>query len=131
MLSVLLTSNNKKTISDIESFKKKFGILLTVVQLNENTLIKALDLQVDLLLYDMDGHSMNHLETLRILKKLLNHVPIVVLTEDNSIETMKYLAQLKIYYSALKPIRKTELEGVLHGFEAMQDYRSKRVSIAV
>ena len=107
------------------------GLPYHIQSLNENTIMNILEHPVDLLLYDMDGYKMNHLDTLRIIRNLISHLPIVVLTDDNSLDTMKYLAQLSIYYCALKPIRNVEIESVIHAVRSLKLNRKNCHSISV
>ena len=117
--SCLLVSKDQNTIQSIDSISKRRNFRLTLQPVIDNVILSTLEKPPDLFFFDMMNDTKSHMDTLNIIKSLNPRLPIIVLTEDNSIDTLKNLAQLNIYYCALKPIQTNEIECLIDAIKAI------------
>ena len=74
---------------------------------------KLLENNVNLLILDLYSPQSMNFDSIDIIRKLRPRLPIIVLLIDNSLETLKTLAQKGIFYSTTKPIQAEEIMEVL------------------
>ena len=78
---------------------------------------------VDFMILDWESYNSDHKVIIDIIKKARPRVPIIVLTEDNSLETVRKLTQSSVFHVAIKPIEKNEMEKLI---EAVKRFHKKR-----
>lgn len=115
--SLLLTSKDKRLMKSVETISQRLKLNYNLQPIIEAAILTTLEEDINLFLYDMCDYTENHFDTLKVIKRLNPALPIIVLTEDNSIETLQRLAQLKIYYIILKPVQNGELQKVIHALQ--------------
>lgn len=112
--SLLLVSMDQNVIDAVGSMTEKQNLDLTLQPVLDSVILTTLEKQFHLFLYDMKNTSESHMDTLNVIKNLNPDLPIIVLTEDNSVDTLKNLAQMNVLYSAIKPVQIREIESIVH-----------------
>jgi len=79
-------------------------------------ILKILEKKFNMVFIDLNSYDNTDIELIRILKMVRSQLPIITLSTDNSIATLRKFAENGIFYYALKPIRAEEIEIVLNSF---------------
>jgi DNA-binding NtrC family response regulator len=116
--SVLLASNDSELDVLMRGVLEKRNFNYDYQPAADVAILSAMDHPVDMLFYDTTDTE-DHFDTLSVINSLNPRLPIVVITNDNSIETMKNLAQLKIIFRVIKPVQMHEIESILDAVHAM------------
>lgn len=87
-----------------------------------NSILKILEKQVDLLVVDLAFQENSSLDLIKILKRMRPRLPIIVLSDDFSLDTVRKFIESGVFYCAMKPIQICEIENVL---EAVMRYYKK------
>ena len=110
--SVLLASNDSELDGLIRAISEDRNVQYDHQPAVDVAILAAIENPVDMLFYDTTDTE-NHFDTISVINSLNPHLPIVVITDDSSIETMKNLAQLKIFFRVIKPVQMREIECIL------------------
>jgi DNA-binding NtrC family response regulator len=119
--SVLLASNDSDLDMLMRGILEKRNFKYDYQPAADVAILSAMEGPVDMLFYDTTDTE-NHFDTISVINCLNPRLPIVVITDDNSIETMKNLARLKIYFRVIKPVRMHEIESILDAVNSMEKY---------
>ena len=71
------------------------------------------------MILNVESYNSDHKVIIDVIKNERPVVPIVVLTEDNSLETVRNLTHSGVFYVAIKPIQKNKMEKLI---EAINNY---------
>lgn len=93
-------------------------------------IIKALDQELFFLILDLDRAKSNFLDLIGIIKKTRPRLPIVTLSKDNSLQTLRSLTEAGVFYCILKPTDSSEIEKVLEAVVRLHEKRLKRPELA-
>ena len=77
---------------------------------------------VDFVILDSDSYTSYDKVVVDIIRKARPKVPIIILTEDNSLETLRDLTQSGVFHSAIKPIQKNIMDKLI---EAVKRFHQK------
>jgi len=103
--SVLIGSADESVVvSLVEMVRKDFGREATVVKESSDFLLEALDKQVDLTIIDVSLSGLPVSRTISIFKKSRPRVPVIVLSDDYSVETGSSIMEHGIFYYVYKPV---------------------------
>ena len=116
--SLLLASNDSEMDNLMLMISEKLDVEYNHQPAVDASILTAIGNPIDMLIYDLSDAE-NHFDTISVINSLNPNLPIVVITDDNSMETMKNLAQLKIFYRVIKPVQMKEIESVLDAVQSM------------
>ena len=121
--SVVVATEDPVIINQIGSILVQHDYSILVEKSAIKSILKILEQEIYFLILDLDILSNSHLDLINIIRKTRPRLPIVVLSEDNSLETVRELSQAGVFYCALKPIQTGEIEEV---FEALERFHEKQ-----
>ena len=82
-----------------------------------SSILNILEKETSLVFLDLDMLDNDTMDYIQIIKKTRPKLPVIVMIEDSSIETVRQLVQAGVYYCAIKPFQREELDLVLDGME--------------
>lgn len=126
MLTVLVVSDNPQIERQLSDFFCGREYTVKNQKCCEKAILTSFEDDTDLCIYDIDTSSDHHFDTINIIKKLQPSLPIIVLSEDNSFEHLQKIAQLKVFYCAMKPLQMGELESVVDSVERTKMFKNNQ-----
>lgn len=124
--SAVIASDNKAIINHVVKFLSKHDFSVLIVKTSFDSILKILKYKVDLILIDLDAVTAEDIESIKILKKIRPRLPIIILTEDNSVEAIRKLTQAGASNIVVKPLKNSRLEQML---EAINNYYQVQTNI--
>jgi DNA-binding NarL/FixJ family response regulator len=73
--------------------------------------------EVAYFILDFELANNSNLELINIIRRIRPRLPIIIFSEDNSEHTIGEIAELGIFYYALKPLNVEEIEKVVDAAE--------------
>ena len=117
--SALLATKNFKLRNQLSTILMQHNYTVINIKSAIESITQALEHQVDFMILDLESYNANDKVAIDIIKKERPKVPIIVLTEDNSLETVRELTHSGVFYVAIKPIQKNKMEILI---EAINNY---------
>jgi len=117
--SALLATKDFKLRNQLSTILIQNDYTVINVKSAIESISQALEHQVDFMILDLESYNANDKVAIDIIKKERPKVPIIVLTEDNSLETVRELTHSGVFYVAIKPIQKNKMEILI---EAINNY---------
>ena len=111
--SSIIMSQDSVIINQISELLLRYDYSVTIEKSIMKIISKLLENNVNLLILDLYSPQSMNFDSIDIIRKLRPRLPIIVLLIDNSLETLKTLAQKGIFYSTTKPIQAEEIMEVL------------------
>lgn len=115
--SSIIASEDTNLINQMTDILLQHDFTITIEKSIMKIISKLLESNVNLLILDLDSPQSINFESIDIIRKLRPRLPIIVLSTDSSLETLKALAQKGIFYSTTKPIEAEEIQEVLEALE--------------
>ena len=111
--SSIIMSQDSAVINQITELLLQYDYSVTIEKSIMKIISKLLENNVNLLILDLYSPQSMNFDSIDIIRKLRPRLPIIVLLIDNSLETLKTLAQKGIFYSTTKPVQAEEIMEVL------------------
>ncbi|MBD3290978.1 response regulator [candidate division KSB1 bacterium] len=111
--SLIIATEDSEVISQLSKIFLAEDYTIIIEKSQTKTILKALEHQVDLLVLDLAQPDTSKMDLVNIIRKTRPRLPIIVLSEDNSIEVLRELAEAGVFYSALKPVNQEEINEVI------------------
>lgn len=118
----VLASDDASLIEQINKIIAAYHYSILQAKSALSSILKILEKSVDILIVDLDLRQNNSLDLIKIIKKMRPRLPIIVLSEDFSLDTIRAFIESGVFYCAMKPIQRSELEKVL---QALNRYHKK------
>jgi DNA-binding NtrC family response regulator len=115
--SVLLATDNAQLIKDLSMLLSEHHYELLIENSSIKSLLKILEIEISFVMIDLDSYGKPCIDFISVIKKMRPGVPIVSISSDMSIETVKQLAQLGIFYCATSPIHAEEIYQLLNALD--------------
>lgn len=111
--SVVIATEDTTALHQLNQLllQKDYSIIIEKSQ--TQSILKILEHQIDLLILDVGMPDSSKLDFVKIIRKTRPRLPIIVLSEDNSVETLRVLAEAGVLFCALKPIQIDKIAEVL------------------
>jgi len=116
--------NKGKTIliidNDIEMRKRlsteltKEGYNVATAQQLSEVLEKALISRTSLIVVNLQTVNIPGCETISMIKKFTNSIPIITITDDDSIETERKVRQEGVFFYFVKPFKIKDIKAVIN-----------------
>ena len=117
-------------LSDFDLTKSQIREILDLSK-KIKSILKILDQEIEFLILDMDFPQNSNMDLIDIIRRTRPRLPIIVLSEDNSLKTVRKFAQAGVFYCALKPVQVEEKEKVLEALNRLRQKQVDKVSTAV
>lgn len=111
--SVVILTEDPNVVNQLSKILIRWDCSIIIEKSKIKSIIKILEHTVDAIIVDTDGVENATLDLISIIRKTRPRLPIVVIAEDNSLEMLRTLAQLGIFYCIIKPFQSSEIEKVL------------------
>ncbi|MFQ6092858.1 MAG: response regulator [bacterium] len=109
--TILVATNDSETERELTNVLTE-GYIVRTVESSSEALLTLLEKDIDLIVIDLSIDGMTGLETIPIIRRTRPKIPLIVLSDDDSVETGSKVAQEGVFYYALKPLNAAELEQV-------------------
>jgi len=113
MGSILLASSCEETKREVMTFLLKRGHRVRVVERGSEALLAALDEEPDLVILDLELQELPGLKTIELIKRLRPWIPLIVLSDDASVETGSRVLEKGVFSYFLKPLSLSHLGEVV------------------
>ncbi len=111
--SLIIATEDSEVINQLSNIILEEDFSIIIEKSQTKSILKALERHVDLLILDLAQPDASKMDLLNIIRKTRPRLPIIILSEDNSIETLREFAAASVFYCALKPIIKNEIKKVI------------------
>lgn len=111
--SSIIVSADKSIVNLMTDVLLQYDYTVTIEKSILKLISSLLEKEITLLILDMDSPPGINFDSIDIIRKLCPRLPIVILSADSSLETLKILAQKGVFYSAIKPLQAEEIEEVI------------------
>ena len=81
------------------------------------SIVKILEQEIASIILDLEIPQNSNFDLLKIIKKVRPRLPIIALTDDYSLETVRKITEIGVFYCAAKPLQVGEIEKVLNALE--------------
>lgn len=124
--SVVIASEDVDTIRQIQELLINRDYTPVIEKSALKCIVKVLDQEQHFLILDLDRSKGNFLDLIGIIKKTRPRLPIVTLSKDNSLQTLRALTEAGVFYCLLKPMHSEEIENVLEAVTRYHDRHWKK-----
>ena len=129
--SSIIASEDTTVINQVTEILLQNEYSVTVEKSILKIISKILESEITLLFLDLESPQNIALDSIDIIRKLRPRLRIIVLSIDNTLETLKALAQKGIFYSTIKPIQAEEIQEVLNAIEQAYKKNGKHFNCVV
>jgi len=112
--SILIGSSDRDLLEGLDGFiSANFGRKVVCVDETSDFLLEILDKRVDLTIIDVNLNGLPAAKTIQIFKKCRPRVPVIVISDDYSVETGSSIMEHGIFYYLYKPLNKDNLREIV------------------
>lgn len=123
--SMLLVTEDGNLIQQLNDLFLKHDYAVFTEKSKIKSILKMLQQNIDLIMIDIDASVDFNLELIDIIKRTRPRLPIVVLSSDGTIDTLRKFIQAGVFYCALKPLEADEIEKLLEAVRHVNKLRGK------
>lgn len=112
--SILIGSSDRDLLDTLGSFiADNFGKNVVSVGETSDFLLEILDKRVDLTIIDVGLTGLSTAKTIQIFKKSRPGVPVIVISDDYSVETGSRIMEQGVFYYLYKPLELDRLKEIV------------------
>ena len=111
--SAVIATEDSSVINKVSRVLQQHDCTVIIEKSTIKSILKILEKDIDFVILDIDFPQNSNMDLIDIIKKTRPKLPILILSKDNSLETLRTLAKLGIFYCILKPIQDPELEEII------------------
>lgn len=126
--SVIVASGDSTIVSQIGELLKQYRYKVVFENLANKALLYVLENNVDIFIYDLTMNDESMISMINVVHRTKPKLPIIVLCEDTSLETMRKLNELGVFYCAMHPVQTEEMEKVMEAIERL--HKKEKASIS-
>ena len=112
--SSIIVSSDPAVINLMTDILMQHDFTVTIEKSIIKFISSILEKEINLFILDLDSPEGLNFDSIDIIRKLRPQLPIIVLLEDDSLETLKTLVQKGVFYSAIKPVQNEEIQEVIN-----------------
>ena len=120
--SIVIATEDPVVINQLSTILLRYDYSVIIEKSTIKSILKILEQEIKFLILDIDSPQNSNMDLIDIIKRTRPRLPIVVISEDNSLVTIRKLAEAGVFYCALKPLQIGEMEKV---FEALERLHQK------
>ena len=120
--TVVIATEDPVVINQLSTILMQHDYSIIIEKSTIKSILKILEQEIDFLILDIDSPENSNMDLIDIIRKTRPRLPIVVLSQDTSIELIRELAEAGVFYCALKPVQLGELKNLI---EAVKRYHKK------
>ena len=118
-ISVIVTTEDPKLEEILGKFFKSAEYKIQFGKLRSQTLLTMLEKPYDICIMDLVLDEKSNLDMIKIVRNIAPSLPIIVFSDDTSVESVRKLYEEGIFYCAMKPVQIIEIEQVIVGLEKL------------
>ena len=111
--TVVIATDDRALISKLSGILLERNYSIVIEKSKTRSVLKILDQKIDLLILDLDDQKSSCLDLINIIKKTRPKLPIITISKDSSIETIRKIKEMGVFYNAIKPIQTKEIAQVI------------------
>ena len=112
--SILIGSSDRELLGKLHSFvTDNFDRRVVCVHETSDFLLEILDKRVDLTIIDVNLNGLPTAKTIQIFKKCRPRVPVIVISDDYSVETGSSIMEHGVFYYLYKPVETDNLREIV------------------
>lgn len=112
--TILIGSSDRELLGELEGFiSENFDRKVVCVEETSDFLLEILDKRVDLTIIDVNLSGLPTAKTIQIFKKCRPRVPVIVISDDYSVETGSSIMEHGIFYYLYKPLDTDNLREIV------------------
>ena len=124
--SVVVTTNDPEVKEQLEGFLKKHNYDVYFEKMGNPAILTVLDRDIDIMINDLPAEDDSVLKVIGVIRSTKPKLPIIVLSENTSKETIRKLSELGVFYCAMRPMQTGEMEKVLEAIERLYQREEER-----
>ncbi|MBI4595269.1 MAG: response regulator [Candidatus Tectomicrobia bacterium] len=113
MVNILISNGNKEDVRHLANLLCQEGYEIDIAEDGGELIEKLLSKDYQALILGTEIQGIGGIKAISIVKKINDKLPIITITEDDSLETERLARKEKIFYYLLKPIDESEVLEVL------------------
>lgn len=117
--TVVIATNDPLLVNPISQILMKRDWCILITKSKMQSILNILDNDISFFILDFELSENSNIELISIIRAIRPRLPIVVLSDDSSIQTRKKLAQTGVFFHALKPVRVSEFEQIAEAIEKL------------
>jgi len=112
--TILIGSSDSALLGMLEGLvSDNFGNKVVCVNETSDFLLEILDKRVDLTIIDVNLSGLPTAKTIQIFKKCRPRIPVIVISDDYSVETGSSIMEHGVFYYLYKPIEPDSLREIV------------------
>ncbi|HCJ67194.1 MAG TPA: hypothetical protein DHV62_07715 [Elusimicrobia bacterium] len=108
--TILIADVDEKSSSSLAKFFAERGYSVITSKVASEVIQKIQNTRIDVLVMNVELEEMKGYEVVPIVKKITPKLPIIIISDDFSLEIAKKVHQAGIFYYAMKPLDMQEME---------------------
>jgi len=102
--NIIVAATDTNVINALNTILIDRNYSILIENSNTSALLKVLDQNIELLIVDLDMSKNTGLDFIQIVRKTRPRLPIIVLSENPTIETIQEILNMGVYYWTFKPV---------------------------
>lgn len=124
--SIFVVSSDPFVRNQLGQFLMSRGHIVLFEHIGSKAILETLEQNIDIFILDLSPEDDSNWNVISIVKRTRPRLPIVVLSDNTSVDIVRKLSQAGIFYSAMKPVQIGEIEKVLEAIESIhQKYQGE------
>lgn|GEM_PF-1309968 len=115
--SAVVTTKDPGVKEQLGGILKKYQYDVYFERIGNPAILTVLDRNVDIMINDLPGEDDSVLKVISVIRSARPKIPIIVLSENTSKESIRKLFELGVFYCAMRPMQTGEIEKVLEAIE--------------
>ena len=111
--TALVSSEQISTINLLNEILLSRDFVVLSEKSKTRTVVSVLDNSIDVLFLELNLRNATNFDIIEIIRKTRPRLPIIVITQDNSFDSLLKLKRAGVLYCILKPIQIEELTDVI------------------
>lgn len=107
--TILIADTNNKTRKLLKNLFMKEDYAVETACMASEVIKQVQSSKIDIVIMDVDLQGMKGYEIVQILKKIHSNLPIIMMSQDSSLEIAKRVRESGVFFYTLKPLDEDEL----------------------
>lgn len=108
--TILIADSDGATRLSLSMFLAKEGYRVQTAGIGSEVIQKVQNIGIDVLIMDVELSGMKGYEIVPILKKIDPKLPIIIMSNDTSLELAKKVRETEVFFYAIKPLDLEEIK---------------------
>ena len=127
--TVVIATNDIPSINKLSAILIERDYSIIIEKSKIRSILKILDQKIDCIILDLDTPQDASLDLIGIIKRTRPKLPIIALSEDNSIDAVRKLKAAGVFYCAIKPIQDEEIEKSIDAISVLSQKSGQQESL--